>query len=202
MLAGSVAPPPPSGFDRFGSSNLVRFVETGQQPLLGSFRIVGPNDAELGRLRRDGLGWRVVQLNFSLENPEGRAVYRIRMPSPPHPIGSHPPFTLQDPFGTPIGKLSWRFPGRASLHLFQGSTYSARVAGPNSPFPFEAPGRTLAEATYVPARLFRAPVHPPGLELRFTPACGGAGERSVVVAFAAFVVSMARPGRESVGAGP
>lgn len=193
-------PPPPPGFDRFGSSSLVRFWETAEQPLLGSFRIEDAEGRFLGSLRRDGMGWRVVQMNFALDNPEGRAVYRIRSTPPPSGIGFGTPFALQDPFGTTVGQLRWNLPQQASLQRSSGPSYRARVPGWGGRFPIEAPGRILAEAVYLRPRFLFPPVRPPGFQLSFTPACGGPAERSLLVAFAAFIVSMARPGREGMAA--
>ena len=193
-------PPPPPGFDRFGDFPVVRFVETTDQLLLGSFQIVGADGTDLGRLRRDGVGWQAMRMSFSLDNLEGRPVYRIRPPPPPvHGIGFGGSFVLEDPFGTRLGLLDWGFPNRSSLRVNSGVTYAAQVAQTGRSFPIEASGRVVAEASYFSPILWVPPARVPGAELRFSPASGGAQERSVVVAFLAFIVSMARPGRPAMG---
>jgi hypothetical protein len=92
----------------------VVFRQSLDQPFLGSFQLLDDRERLRAILRRDGAGFRVLMMDYVLEDADRRPIYLIRHPPPRPGIHLGGAFSLLRPDGSKDGELTLKAGLRSS----------------------------------------------------------------------------------------
>jgi len=173
--------------DPFSGVMEVRLLYSMDLPLPGQFKAWDARGQPLGCFRRDGPGLRAFQMNFALEDSEGRALLLVRRPAPRHWIRYGGAWAVETPGGERIGELDWSARQRATLTLDRGATYSARVPGWSWKGYSIRSGSLPVASISLPNPFVPRPGNPGGVRLEIAPGLTGSADHKFLVLLAGFI---------------
>lgn len=189
--------------DPFRDLAEVVFRQTFEGGLLGGLEILTSDGRAAGRFVRDGVGLRVVMMNWALQDSAGRPLLLVRMDPPPRGIGILNRWTLQAPDGGPLGTITRRTRLTSTYTLaFPAQTDVVAAVRPLGWRPFAVARGTsnIATVSFSDA-YFPTPWHPGGIEIQFAPG-SDADLRKFIVALIGFVAQFNRPRQWPLAASP